>query len=88
MKRLGQDVGGRARAVMAQLAQLLTEGAVSQETLLDNVPRILAVVRRVGQTGTNWDWLRQTGTEWDGTGQTRIDWYRIGRNGTDWDRLG
>ena len=73
---------------MAQLAQLLTEGAVSQETLLDNVPRILTVVSRLGQTGTDWDWLRQTGTEWDGTGQTRIDWYRIGRNGTDWDRLG
>ena len=45
VKRVAGETGDRARALMSQLSALLTEGAVTADTLLDSVPRILSVVR-------------------------------------------
>ena len=45
VKRVAGEQGNRARALMSQLSGLLTEGAVTADTLLDSVPRILSVVR-------------------------------------------
>ena len=46
------EVGVRARELGPHLATLLTEGAVTTETLLDMVPKILTTVRAaVQQTG-------------------------------------
>ena len=45
VKRVAGETGDRARALMSQLSGLLTEGAVTADTLLDSVPRILSVVR-------------------------------------------
>jgi WASH complex subunit strumpellin len=45
VKRLALETGTRARGLAPRLAQLLTEGAVTQDSLLESVPAILAVVR-------------------------------------------
>ena len=45
VKRVAGETGDRARALMSQLSGLLTEGAVTADTLLDSVPQILTVVR-------------------------------------------
>lgn len=45
VRRLASEAGAQARTLATQLAELLTEGAITQETLLDSVPRLLAVVR-------------------------------------------
>ena len=54
VKRISAYHAGQYRALLPQLKELLTEGSISQESLLDQVTRVLAVIR---QSNVSLRWL-------------------------------
>ena len=54
VKRTAAYHAGQYRALLPQLKELLTEGSITQESLLDNVTRVLAVIR---QSNVSLRWL-------------------------------
>ena len=45
VKRVAEYHGGKLRSLMPGLRELLTEGCITGETLLDNVTRVLTMIR-------------------------------------------
>ena len=45
MKKVSAYHAGQYKVLVPRLKDLLTEGSVTQETLLDNVTKVLAVIR-------------------------------------------
>ena len=55
MKKVSAYYAGQYKALVPRLKDLLTEGSVTQETLLDNVTRVMAVIR--------YDWKGRLGVD-------------------------
>ena len=45
MKKVSAYHAGQYKVLVPRLKDLLTEGSITQETLLDNVTRVMAVIR-------------------------------------------